>query len=198
MGSPEIWRQRAWVWVPALVFFLVNLAVWSVYQLGYAANLQLLEAELKGQRSEIETLKGRQAEADELLRRADLNHRRVTELYEDSFSTRKHRQAEITAEVIDLARRAGMSPTAFSFPEEEIQDYHLTKRSFIFSVNGTYLELRKFVNLLELSDSFLTLEDVQLSQDPKGAELRISLRLSTLFKESEPPAGPSAQPGGTS
>ena len=197
MGSPEIWRQRAWVWVPALVFFLVNLA-WSVYQLGYAGNLQSLEAELKGQQRELATLKGRQAEADALLGRADLNHHRVAALYEDSFSTRKHRQAEVTAEVIDLARRAGMSPAAFSFPEETIQDYHLIKRSFIFSVNGTYLELRKFVNLLELSDSFLTLEDIQLSQDPKGAELRISLRLSTLFKDTEPPAGPSARPGGTS
>jgi len=200
MSNPEIWRQRAWVWLPALVFFLVNLAAWSVYQLGYAGNLQSLEAELDRQHHELATLKGRQAEADSLLKRADENRRRVAALYEDRFSTRKRRLTEVTAEVIDLARRAGMTPAALSYPEQEIQDYGLTKRSFVFSVTGTYLELRKFIDLLELSDSFLTLEDVQLSQDPKGSELRISLRLSTLFaREGEPPpAGRAVQPGGSS
>src|SRR5262249_7156107 len=38
------------------------------------------------------------------------------------------------------------------------------KRSFVFEVDGTYLDLRKFINLLELSDSFLTLEAVSLSE----------------------------------
>jgi len=201
MANPDLWRQRAWVWVPALVFFLVNLTAWSVYQLGYAGNLQSLEGELKSQKSELAALKGRQAEADSLLRRADVNRQRVAALYEESFSTRKRRLTEVTAEVIDLARRAGMTPTSYSYPEQEIQDYGLIKRSFVFTVNGTYLELRKFIDLLELSDSFLTLEDVQLSQDPKGSELRISLRLSTLFaNEGEPPpaAGRAVRPGGSS
>jgi len=199
MANPDLWRQRAWVWVPALVFFLANLTAWSVYQLGYAANLKSLEGELTSQKHELATLKGRQAEADSLLRRADLNRQRVAALYEESFSTRKRRLTEVTAELIDLARRAGMTPTSLSYPEQEIQDYGLIKRSFVFTVNGTYLELRKFIDLLELSDSFLTLENVQLSQDPKGSELRISLRLSTLFaKEGGPPAGPPAQPGGSS
>ncbi len=204
MANPEVWRQRAWVWIPALVFFLLNLAAWGVYQLGYAGNLQSLEAELKAQSHELASLKARQADADSLLRRADENRRRVAALYEDRFSTRRRRLTEVTAEVIDLARRAGMTPNTLSYPEQEIQDYGLIKRSFIFSVTGTYQELRKLIDLIELSDSFLTLEDATLSQDPKGSELRISLRLSTLFaKEGAPPAaapasGRAVRPGGTS
>jgi Tfp pilus assembly protein PilO len=204
MSNPEIWRQRVWVWLPALVFFLLNLTAWSVYSLGYAGNLQSLEGELTGQRHELATLRARQAELDSLLTRADENRRRVAELYEDRFSTRKRRLTEVTAEVIDLARRAGMVPDTLSYPEQEIQDYGLIKRSFVFSVSGTYLALRKFINLIELSDSFLTLEDATLSQDPKGSELRINLRLSTLFakeggeRSARAAAQPARRPGGSS
>jgi len=203
MNNPEIWRQRLWVWLPALVFFLLNLGAWSVYRLGYAVNLESLSAELDSQNHEVATLKARQHELDSLLVRAAANRRRVVQLYEDRFSTRRRRLTEVTAEVIDLARRAGLVPQAISYPEQELEEYGLVKRSFIFSVQGTYLELRKFINLLELSDSFLTLEDANLSQDARGAELRINLRLSTLFTKEGPafarPAVDRARlPGGSS
>jgi type IV pilus assembly protein PilO len=201
MSHPEIWRQRVWVWLPALVFFLLNLAAFAVYRLGYAGNIQSLETELDGQHHELATLKARQRELDSLLLRADANRRRVEELYDDRFSTRRRRLTEVTAEVLSLARRAGLAPEILSYPEQEIEDYGLIKRSFVFSVSGTYLELRKFVNLLELSDSFLTLEDASMTQDPKGSELRMSLRLSTLFaKEGAQPlgGGPVKRTGGTS
>ncbi len=56
-------------------------------------------------------------------------------------------------------------PRSITYPEEQIQQYGLIKRSFIFSVEGTYADLRKFINLLELSDSFLTLEDASLAEE---------------------------------
>jgi len=85
MSSPEIWRQRVWVWLPALVFFLLNLAAFAVYRLGYAGNIQSLETELDGQHHELATLKARQRELDSLLLRADANRRRFEELYDDRF-----------------------------------------------------------------------------------------------------------------
>jgi hypothetical protein len=58
--------------------------------------------------------------------------------------------------------------------------YGLVRRSIVFTVNGTYEELRRFVNFLELSDNFVTLEDVGLSERGSGGDLRIALRLSIL------------------
>jgi hypothetical protein len=75
-------------------------------------------------------------------------------------------------------------PQAISYPDETIEDYGLRKRSFQFGVEGTYGDLRKLINLLELSDSFLTLESVQLSGSGTGNRLRIDLSLSTLFATS--------------
>ncbi|HEV7515443.1 MAG TPA: hypothetical protein VGR07_04015, partial [Thermoanaerobaculia bacterium] len=139
---------------------------------------------------------------EKLIARADANRRQVDSLY-DRFATRRQRLTEVTAEVQSLARRAGLDPRSISYPEQEIEDYGLVKRSFIFSVDGNYLALRKFLNLLELSDSFLTLEDAGLSETSKGEELRMNLTLSTLFTKERPPSPkllptPPTSPGATS
>ena len=42
----EIWRLRAWVWLPALLFFLANAVAFSVYRFGYAGQVKSLEADL--------------------------------------------------------------------------------------------------------------------------------------------------------
>ena len=39
-----------------------------------------------------------------------------------------------------------MVPKAISYPEEEIQEYNLIKRSFVFSVEGTYAELPAYLS----------------------------------------------------
>jgi Tfp pilus assembly protein PilO len=184
-GGDEIWRQRLWVWLPALILFLVNAGAFTVYRLGYAGNVQSLAREIEGERTELKKLAADRVALEQLIARADANRRQVAGLY-DRFATRRQRLTEVTAEVQGLARKAGLDPRSISYPEQEIEDYGLVKRSFVFSVEGSYLDLRKFLNLLELSDSFLTLEDATLSETSKGPELRINLTLSTLFTKERP------------
>ena len=200
MRSPgEIWRQRLWVWVPALVFFLANASAYTVYRFGFADRVASLRKDLQDQKDQLDPLVGRKQKLASLLARSQRNQLEIQKLYSEKFSTRRQRLTTITAEVKTLARKAGLDPKSVSYPEQEIQQYGLVKRSFIFSVEGTYLELRNFINLLELSPSFLTLEEVTLSESgggdrqaaggrgapqPEanpGTELRINLTLSTLF-----------------
>jgi Tfp pilus assembly protein PilO len=195
----EIWRQRLWIWLPALLFFLANAGAFTVYRLGYAGNVQSLARDIDTEKDGLKKLQGDRAGLEKLIQRADANRRQVDSLY-DRFATRRQRLTEVTAEVQSLARRAGLDPRSISYPELEIEDYGLVKRSFIFSVDGNYLALRKFLNLLELSDSFLTLEDASLSETSKGEELRMNLTLSTYFTKDRLKAGstPAATPGASS
>jgi Tfp pilus assembly protein PilO len=180
LSGDSIWRQRLWVWLPALLFFLANAGACSVYQLGYAGQVQSLEQDLKTERQALADARGKRQAQEAFVQRARVNRQRVAALYEQRFSTRARRLTEITAEVKSLARKAGLAPREISYPEQTIQDFGLVKRSFVFRVQGTYLELRQFINLLELSPSFLTLEEMSLNEE-SGAELAIQLRLSTLF-----------------
>jgi hypothetical protein len=169
MRSPgEIWRQRLWVWVPALVFFLANATAYTVYRFGFADRVASLRQDLKDEKQKLDPLSARKRKLEGLLALSERNEVEIRKLYADTFATRKQRLTEITAEVKTLARKAGLDPRSLSYPETKIQRYGLIKRSFIFQVEGSYLELRKLINLLELSDSFLTLEEVTLSEGNAG------------------------------
>jgi Tfp pilus assembly protein PilO len=201
--SEGIWRQRLWIWVPGLIFFALNAAAFLVYRLGYAGDVNSLRKEVAGQNETTERVQTERQKVATLIQRARINRQRVEALYEQRFSTRRQRLTEITAEVKNLASRAGLEPQSINYPEQEIDEYDLIKRSFVFSVEGTYAELRRFINLLELSESYVTLEDTSLNNPgDKGPELQMNLTLSTLFAREDPaaalPSEPPAAPAGSS
>lgn len=181
----EIWRLRLWVWLPALLFFLANAVAFSIYRFGYSDQVKSLEAELGEVQEQLQPQSLRRKELERLLLRAGTAKAAVRQLYDEQFSTRSQRLTKVTAEVKALARKAGLNPQALTYPEQVIEDYGLVKRSFLFAVEGTYQELRQFLNLMELSGSFLTLEAVTLSEASRdqGPELRINLKISTLFSK---------------
>jgi Tfp pilus assembly protein PilO len=161
----DIWRQRLWVWATALAFVALNGIGLLVYLFAYSDRVKTLEVDLRDQGQRQADVHAAHLHSEDLLRQARVNRERILQLYDEHFSTRRRRLTGVTAEVKDLARRAGLVPRSITYPEEQIQQYGLIKRSFIFSVDGTYADLRKFINLLELSDSFLTLEDASLAEE---------------------------------
>jgi type IV pilus assembly protein PilO len=199
-GRDEIWRLRLWVWVPALVFFLANATAYVVYRFGFADRVESLDASLEERQKELAPLATERARLERLIQRSQRNDVEIRRLYEERFSTRSQNLTRITREFHRLARAAGLEeleePQTVSYPQREIEEYGLVKRSIVFSVDGTYLELRKFINLLEISESFLTLEEVTLAGEEaeQGPELHIRLVLSTLFARedgsAEAPAAP--------
>jgi hypothetical protein len=190
-NGDEIWRQRLWVWLPALVFFLLNAGAFTVYRLGYAGDVRSLESDLEARNEELAPLRAQRAEIEQLIGRASTSREQVAALYAERFSTRSRRLTSITAEVRNLATKAGLVPRALNYPEEEIEDFCLVKRSFVFTVEGSYGELRRLISLLEQSRSFLTLEDVTLSgQRDQEQELQINLTVSTLFAKEPAAVGP--------
>ena len=188
----DIWRQRLWVWATALAFVALNGIGLLVYLFAYSDRVQTLEVNLRDQARQLADLHAARQHSEDLLRQARVNRERILQLYDEHFSTRRRRLTGVTAEVKDLAKRAGLVPRAISYPEEQIQEYGLIKRSFVFSVEGTYTDLRKFINLLELSDSFLTLEDVALGEEAQRRDSPSQSGFSPQAGFSQPP--PPARP----
>jgi len=190
----DIWRQRLWVWATALAFVALNGIGLLVYLFAYSDRVQTLEVDLRDQGKRQADVHAAHLHAEDLMHQARVNRERILQLYDEHFSTRRRRLTGVTAEVQDLARRAGLVPRSINYPEEQIQQYGLIKRSFVFSVEGTYADLRKFINLLELSDSFLTLEDISLAEEGqrRGGVNRSGFSASAGF--SQPAAAP-ARPG---
>lgn len=179
-----IWRRRLALWLPPLLFFALNLGFFSTYRLVYADRMEAKRTDLEAREERLASLERQADDLTRLVATARGSRNRMESLYRERLSTERNRFTAVTSEVRELARRAGLEPAAMSYPTEEVEDYGLLKRYFTFNVEGTYVELRQFINLLELTPSFVTLEQIQLSGD-EGARLKIQLNLSTLFVEEE-------------
>jgi hypothetical protein len=57
-----------------------------------------------------------------------------------------------------------------------------------FTVQGNYQQIRRLINLLELSDQFIIIDGINLAgSGGSDSTLTMNLRLKTLFRE--PPRG---------
>ena len=180
----DIWRHRLAAWLPAFVFFLLNLGAWTYYRAGdFGDQVNRLEKRLESRQTSVEALAQEERQLAELEERALENRGRIDELYGARLSTQRFRLTEIIREVRQLARAAGLEPTTTSYPETTFEEFDLESKGFVFSVSGSYANLRRFINTLELTDSFITMDSIGLSPEGKDSagRLRINFRISTLF-----------------
>lgn len=183
----NVWRARIRWWVPALVFLVANVVLLSAYRLVLAGQSQLRSSRIERTQTDLARTTAERRELERKLEAARSSRDAIERFYDDRLASENVRLTRILAEVRELATRAGLAPTAIKYGKEEIDDHGLLRRSIEFSVEGSYVQFRRFVNMLELSSSFLVLERVGLrgSDDEAAGELRIALAVSTLFASPE-------------
>lgn len=198
MNRFEAWSRHVWLWSVPLAFCLVNLLAMALYQTRFAGRVDTLEADHQEAQKVLEELRDEREKSEQMLAAATEREKEVENLYSQTFSTASERFTRIQLEIKALARRAGLRPTAFTYPSSDLE-WQLTRRQINFRVDGTYEQLRMFINLLELSEYFLSLDQVTLSEsNTQGSNpvLSIGLSLSTIFVAPQAVAGEeSAEPG---
>ncbi len=176
----EAWRRSLALWGLPVGFCLLNLLILGFYFSFYAGEVERLEAGNRSADERLAELRRQSEEIEAFLARADGQLRGVEDLYAERFQTEAQRFTRAIQEVKKLARDAGLAPTSFSYPQRVLDEQGLIQREIQFSVVGTYRQLRTFINFLELTDQFLALSGVALSEG--GADrLSIQLQLSTVF-----------------
>lgn len=184
--------RRPMLWAVPLGLLLFSAAGLGLYRANFAGESVGLERRLADREKQLREVAAERQNVENLLRRAELNQRQIDEVYEQRFSTRRARLTAVATEVKDLARRAGLEPLSISYPEEPIEEFGVLERQIQLPLTGTYDELRSFVNLLELSPSFLILRRLDVDGVEGTNEVDLRLELSTLFTadKAEEPARP--------
>jgi len=178
----ERWRARTGKWGPALVLLLVNLSLLFAYRLALTVRVANREAALETQRQQLADLESERDRLGVALATARRTSDEIEQMRTDRFGTQAGRLTATMLRVKQLARDSGLRGLeTISYPEEGVEEFGLVKKSFIFGVNGTYQQLRRFVNLLEVHESFLTLEEIQVAEDSAAGQLKIRVRLATMF-----------------
>lgn len=191
MISPfEVWKRTLWRWATPLAFCVANLIVLAVYFQFYAGRVDRLSDQLDETQSRLQSYQEEHAESQAFLASLQDQEQQVDALYVDHFQTEQQRFTSAIREVKRLAREAGLEPSNLSYPSSGKASYDLTGRDIIFGVEGTYRQVRTFINFLELSDQFLTLREVGLNgvsgSNRREPTLSIQLRVSTYFHRRQP------------
>lgn len=200
MSHPfEAWRRRVRLWTVPLVFFALNLAAFAVYHTTFAGNVEALQDLVLAAARDREAIAAERGTSIAYLERLEGRRDTVEQLYSQTFATEAERLTDVIREAKRLAHQAGLTPRNITYPDTLLEAQGMVEKKIVFPVDGTYDQLRRFINFLELSDEFLTLERVSLNESQgTGATpvLSIQLELSTVFAIS--PKRPRPPPEGES
>ena len=170
MKSPALaWHRHLWVWVVPAAFCLLGSLGLLLYQSSFAGRVEVLEADQASALADLEQIQTEYRDLERFLETAKLGRTGIGDLYADHFSTEPRRLTTAIAEIKRLARQAGLEPSSFAYPSDAVGRYGLQRRGVTFSVEGTYGELRTFINFLELTEQFFILESVRLGSAATGS-----------------------------
>jgi Tfp pilus assembly protein PilO len=81
-----------------------------------------------------------------------------------------------------LARESGLKYARGSNAIIEERTRTLTRLKTELELGGPYPNVRTFIHQLETAPEFVVIDDVQLTEEDAGNELRVNLQLSTYFR----------------
>lgn len=196
-GAYGLWRRRLWIWLPPAVALLAA-TLFLVYLVrGEQARGASLQASLEVAERQHHEARASLDRLETLAAAAQATRQQMEHLMEEKFATESGRFTDLIREIKLLAEHAGLDPRDIGYPEEDFAELGLVRRSFVFTVQGSYANLRAFLYLLELSPSFVTVDQIEVRELSGAKGLGVSLRLSTFFSApAEAPAATARQAAG--
>ena len=192
-----IWREKRVLLSILGLLLLGNIVFFLTYRVQYQSRLDEMDERLAQAQGQLDKTKRQRAEAELALAAYRKVERDVQLVYDETWSTQPRRLTAMIAEVKRLAIASNAVPRTLSFGKSNAEDKSSSRRvegvgarevSISFSVQATYEQVRRMINLLELSNQFVIIDQIALSEaDP--TKLTLTLRIKTLFRDEPAPAG---------
>ena len=99
----------------------------------------------------------------------------------DVLSTRQRRMIGVQLEIAKLAREFGIALDRVRYENEALDNGALERFAIVVPLSGGYSNLRKFIQSVESSDSFLVIERVALGSGKSTDVLELDITLATYF-----------------
>jgi Tfp pilus assembly protein PilO len=194
-----IWRERRILLLILAVLLIGNVVFFLTYRVQYQSRLDALDERLDQAEAQLEKTRRLRADAEAKLQAYKKVERDVVRVFDEHWSTRPRRLTLLIAEVKRLADASNAIPKAYSFAKkDEVKPVAGMARgrnialganevSINFSVDASYDQIRRMINLLELSQQFVIIEGIALTAGEEN-HLNLTLQLKTLFRDEEKPA----------
>lgn len=192
-----IWRERRVLLIILGVLFAANVIFFMTYRVQYQSRLDEMDERLAQVEGQLAQSRKARAEAEQSLLAYRKVENEVQTILDEQWSTQPRRLTIFIEEVKRLAEASNAVPKTLSFSQSDVEATGTRRRGaanagarevgISFNVEATYNEVRRMINLFELSNQFVIIDQIGLSEG--GANrLSLNLKLKTLFREEPPPA----------
>ncbi|MEO8381730.1 MAG: hypothetical protein ABI779_18860 [Acidobacteriota bacterium] len=189
-----IWRERRTLLIILGVLLLANLVFFLTYRIQYQSRLDDMDSRLAQVEGQLAQAHKSRLQAEQSLVAYRRVEKDVQAILEDRWSTQPRRLTLFISEVKRLARASNAIPTTLSFTRNESkaagsksEGVGAKEVGVAFNVDATYDQARRMINLFELSEQFVIIDQISLT-DAGENRLSFSLRIKTLFREDPAPA----------
>ena len=162
--SGSAWMERRWWWMPLCSWCWSTWSALIWYGLVYSGYARRVDQQLERRQRELgqlEAERGEPTQAAERLRRNDGSWSSSTRA---RLAPPSERLTDVIREVCETGSTVGLRAVDDQLPGGRARRLRPGRSGLSPSrSSGSYAQLRRFINLLELTDSFLTLEEVRMA-----------------------------------
>lgn len=182
-----IWREKRVLLIVLGVLLLANILFFLTYRVRYQQRLEDLDSrKVQAQAQLDQAIAHRNGIQAQLAAYARVRHD-IQTVYDERWSTQKERLSAIIVETERLAAASQLHPRGYSFSQDLQKDASLsaTVVHIAFNVQGTYQQVRRLINLIELSDEFMIIDQLSLATaaEENSGVISLTIRIKTLFRD---------------
>ena len=185
-----IWREKQLLLIVLAVLLLANTVFFFTYRVQYVSRLEDLDARQAQVQASLEQAHRARLTAEQQLAAFKKVQNDLQVLYNERWSTPMQRLTALIDEVKKLAAASHLEPPSYQFTNTENKteskgSIGTNTVGISFTVQGTYEQVRRLINLLEFSDQFVIIDGISLASTGTAADktLTLNIKLKTLFRD---------------
>ncbi|HEX7678851.1 MAG TPA: GspMb/PilO family protein [Thermoanaerobaculia bacterium] len=192
-----IWRERRTLLIVLGLLLLANTIFFFTYRVQYVSRLQDLDAREAQTAARLDQARHTRITTEQQLAAYKKVQTDLQVLYNERWSTALQRLTALIDEVRRLAAASHLEPPSYQFTAGETKNTSsivsntkgsigTTTVEIAFTVQGTYEQVRRLINMLELSDQFVIIDGISLASNSSASgekALTLNIRLKTLFRD---------------
>jgi Tfp pilus assembly protein PilO len=183
------WRRR--LLLPFVIVLGLNGAAFAAYTLPRSLQEKNREARVVTLRAEAERETRVLADLKRQTETIRKNGEDTERFFKETLGTRSKAYVGTLEDILKMAREPGLQAGNRSYHPEEVKGLPLTQVAITLPIEGTYKQLVGFLERVERSPRFLTVDKVSLRESSgkeEAAKGALSVTLSAYFRE-EPEGG---------
>jgi Tfp pilus assembly protein PilO len=158
----------------------------AIYSWRLSSSPQTPQREFDEQITKLSILKG-DIKSAQLIKDNMPATRKDCEKFEQSLIAESTSSSSITAELDEIAKKAGLHIDAQTNRQKEVPNRSVIEMSIEATVSGDYGSVVRFVNGLQRSQRFYVLDGLQLATDTQSqaatGPIRVGLHIRTYFRD---------------